>query len=97
MPIQEMRFMRGVWVPRKALHLEFHSAAELEEEVIIQSWFGRIGTTAITMRFEFYRASDRAHRASGSLTIVSVEKGSMTPRPIPDDIKAMLDRFAVPA
>jgi YbgC/YbaW family acyl-CoA thioester hydrolase len=96
-PIHEMRFMRGVWVPRKALHLEFHSAAELEEEVIIQAWFGRIGTTAITTRFEFYRASDRAHRASGSLTIVSVEKESMTPTPIPGDIKAMLTRFASPA
>lgn len=95
MPVHEMRLKRGVWIPRKALHLEFHSAAELEEEVIVQSWFGRIGTTAITMRFEFYRASDRAHRASGSLTVVSVERESMRPRPIPGEVKALLARFAV--
>lgn len=94
MPVHEMRLKRGVWIPRKALHLEFHSAAELEEEVIVQSWFGRIGTTAITMRFEFYRASDRAHRASGSLTVVSVERESMRPRPIPGEVKALLARFA---
>ena len=51
---------------------------------MIKSWFGRIGTTAITMRFEFYRASDQVHRASGSLTVVSVAEGAMRPRPIPE-------------
>ena len=94
LPMHELRLKRGVWIPRKALHLEFHSAAELEEEVIIQSWFSRIGTTAITMRFEFYRASDRMHRASGSLTMVSVERDAMRPKPIPEDGKEMMRRYA---
>lgn len=93
LPVHEVRFAKDVWIPRKALHLEFHSAAQLEEEVLISSWFSRIGTTSITMRFEFYRASDRAHRASGSLTVVSVDRGTMTPRPIPEEIKAALARF----
>jgi YbgC/YbaW family acyl-CoA thioester hydrolase len=92
--IETLRFGRGVWIPRKALHLEFHSAAELEEEVLIQAWFGRIGTTSITMRFEFYRASDRAHRASGSLTVVSVEREAMRPKPLPLEVKAALRRFS---
>lgn len=96
LPVDTLRLQRGVWIPRKALHLEFHSAAQLEEEVIIQAWFGRIGNTAITMRFEFYRASDRLHRASGSLTVVSVERDAMQPRPIPEDVKSLLARFAAP-
>jgi acyl-CoA thioesterase FadM len=90
-----LRLQRGVWSPRKALHMEFHSAAELEEEVVIRSWFGRIGTSAITMRFEFYRASDRVHRASSSLTVVSVERDAMQPKPLPEDVKEMLRPFAV--
>jgi YbgC/YbaW family acyl-CoA thioester hydrolase len=97
LPVDVLRFERGVWIPRKALHLEFHSPAALEEEVIIQAWYGRIGNTAITMRFEFYRAEDRKHRASGSLTVVSVDKDSMKPRRIPEDVKAMFARFAAPA
>ncbi len=96
LPVDTLRLQRGVWIPRKALHLEFHSAAQLEEEVIIQAWFGRIGNTAITMRFEFYRASDRLHRASGSLTVVSVERDPMRPRAIPEDVKSLLARFAAP-
>lgn len=94
LPVHEVRFARDVWIPRKALHLEFHSAAQLEEEVLIRSWFSRVGTTAITMRFEFYRASDLAHRASGSLTVVSVARETMTPKPIPEEIKASLRKFA---
>jgi YbgC/YbaW family acyl-CoA thioester hydrolase len=94
LPVETLRFGRGVWIPRKALHLEFHSPAELEEEVVIQGWFGRIGTTSITMRFEFYRASDRAHRASGSLTVVSVEREAMRPKPLPLEVKAALERFS---
>ena len=97
LPVNELRFKRGVWIPRKALHLDFHSAAELEEEVIIQAWYSRIGTTSITTRFEFYRASDRTHRASGSLTVVAVERDVMRPRPIPDEVRQMLQRFAAPA
>lgn len=96
LPVDILRLQRAVWIPRKALHLEFHSAAQLEEEVAIQAWFARIGATAITMRFEFYRASDRLHRASGSLTVVSVERDAMRPRPIPEDVKSQLARFAAP-
>ena len=42
LPVHEVRFARDVWIPRKALHLEFHSAAQLEEEVLIRSWFSRV-------------------------------------------------------
>jgi YbgC/YbaW family acyl-CoA thioester hydrolase len=94
LPIDVVRLQRELWLPRKALHLEFHSAAALEEEVVVRAWFERIGTTSITMRFEFHRASDDAHRASGSLTVVHVERESMRPRPLPDDLKASLARFA---
>jgi YbgC/YbaW family acyl-CoA thioester hydrolase len=93
-PVHELRFKRDVWIPRKALHLEFHSAAELEEEVIVQAWYSRIGTTSLTTRYEFYRAADRMHRASGSLTVVSVDRSTMTPKPFPEDVKEMLQKFA---
>ena len=74
--------------------MEFHSPAQLDEEVAVSAHFSRIGNTAITMQFEVYRASDRVHRASGSLTVVSVEKPSMKPKPIPADVKAKLSLHA---
>ena len=94
LPFSELRIGRGVWIPRKAFTLEFHSPAELDEAVAVQGWFAKIGTSSITMRFEVYRASDRAHRASGALTVVCVERETVRPKPLPDEVKAMLKRFA---
>ena len=94
LPFEALRQAMGVWIPRKAFQVEFHSPAQLDEEVVVRAHFSRLGTTAITMQFEVYRASDRAHRASGSLTVVSVDKPTMTPRPIPEDVKAKLSLHA---
>ena len=94
LPYHTLRVAMGVWIPRKAAHMEFHSPAQLDEEVAIQAHFSRIGNTAITIQFEVYRASDRVHRASGALTVVSVEKPSMKPKLIPDDVKAKLSLHA---
>lgn len=96
LPFSELRIGRGVWIPRKALHMEFHSPAELDEEVAVQAWFGKLGRTSLTMRFEVYRASDRAHRASGSLTVVCVDKDTIRPKPLPEEVRALLSRFAAP-
>lgn len=94
LPFHELRQKMGVWIPRKAAQMEFHSPAQLDEEVAVRAHFSRIGRTAITMQFEVYRASDRLHRASGTLTVVSVEKPSMKPKPIPGDVKEKLSLHA---
>ena len=94
LPYTELREVRGVWIPRKAIAMEFHSPAHVDEQVAIQAHFSRIGKTAITMQFEVYCASDRAHRASGTLTVVSVDKATMKPKPIPDEVKQMLSLYA---
>jgi acyl-CoA thioester hydrolase len=93
LPFAQLRMSLGVWIPRKALHAEFHSPAELDEEVAVQAWFARVGTTSITMQFEVYRASDRAHRATASLAVVSVDKATMTKKAIPEEVKQKLARY----
>ena len=80
----------GVWLPRRALNMEFHSSAQMDEEVIIALSVANIGTTSLTWSFEVYRASDRAHRASARLTVVSVEKDAMVTRRIPDSVRQQL-------
>jgi YbgC/YbaW family acyl-CoA thioester hydrolase len=93
LPFGVLREEKGVWIPRKAFQAEFHSPAQIDEEVATQVHFSRIGHSAITMQFEVYRAGDRTHRASGSLTVVSVDKPTMKPRRIPDDVRAMLSVY----
>jgi acyl-CoA thioester hydrolase len=93
MPFEELRENRGVWIPRKAFHAEFHSPAQLDEEVRIEAHFSKIGRSSITMQFEVYRNADRTHRASGTLTVVSVDKPTMQPTPVPDELRRSLARY----
>lgn len=93
LPFDRLRKGLGVWIPRKAFHAEFHSPAELDEEVAVVAWFAKVGNTSITMQFEVYRASDRKHRATGTLTVVSVDKATMLKKAIPDEVKRGLAAY----
>lgn len=93
LPFETLRRQGGVWLPRKALQVEFHSPAEMDEALLVETWFGRVGETSLTMRFEVYRESDRAHRASGTLTVVCVNKETMGKYPIPDEVRERIAAF----
>jgi acyl-CoA thioester hydrolase len=94
LPFATLREEKAVWIPRRAFSAEFHSPAQIDEAVVTSVHFSRIGKTALTMQFEVYRASDRVHRASGSLTCVCVDKPTMRPKPLPDDVKEQLSLYA---
>ena len=90
LPFEVLRRTGGVWLPRKALQCEFHSPAQMDEAVVIETWFSKVGTTSLTMQFEVYRESDRAHRASGTLTVVCVHKDTMASYPLPDHVRSAI-------
>jgi YbgC/YbaW family acyl-CoA thioester hydrolase len=95
LPYEVMRVERQVQLPRKAFSVEFHSPAQMDELLDIEVGVSRIGTTSVTMRFEAFRAADRAHRATASLTVVCVEKESIAKRPLPGFVKEALTPYLV--
>lgn len=97
LPYEVMRVQRQVQLPRKAFQVEFHSPAQMDELMEIRVGVARIGESSITMRFEVYRAADLVHRASARLTVVCVEKATITKRALPDFVKDALRPFLVPA
>jgi acyl-CoA thioester hydrolase len=97
LPYEVMRVQREVQLPRKAFSVEFHSPAAMDELMEIRVGVARIGETSLTLRFEAYRARDLVHRASASLTVVCVDKATITKRPLPDFVKDALRPFRVPA
>ena len=97
LPYHVLRVERQVQLPRKAFQVEFHSPAEMDELMEIRVGVSRIGETSITMRFEAYRASDLRHRASATVTVVSVEKESITKRPLPQFVKDALRPYLDPS
>lgn len=96
LPYAVMRVERHVQLPRKAFQVEFHSPAQMDELLEIRTGISRIGETSVTMRFEAYNAADMTHRASATLTVVSVDKASITKRPLPDFVKDALRPYLIP-
>lgn len=97
LPYEVMRVQRQVQLPRKAFQVEFHSPAEMDELLEIRVGVARFGETSLTLRFEAYRAHDLVHRASATLTVVCVEKETITKRPLPDFVKDALRPYLVSA
>lgn len=97
LPYEVMRVQRQVQLPRKAFSVEFHSPAEMDELMEIRVGVSKIGETSLTMRFEAYRARDLVHRASALLTVVCVDKETITKRPLPDFVKQALRPYRVSA
>lgn len=97
LPYEVMRVQRQVQLPRKAFQVEFHSPAEMDELMEIRVGVARFGETSLTMRFEAFRARDLVHRASATLTVVCVEKETITKRPLPDFVKDALRPYLVAA
>lgn len=95
LPYEELRVKRGVQLPRKAFQVEFHSPAQMDELLDIEVGVAKVGQTSLTFRFAAYRAADRVHRASATLTVVNVEKESLAKRPIPDFLREALTPFLV--
>lgn len=93
LPFEVLRKAGGVWLPRKSITCEFHSPAQMDEAVVIESWFPKVGTTSLTMQFEVYRESDHTHRATGVLTAVCVHKDTMAKYPIPADVREKIAAY----
>jgi YbgC/YbaW family acyl-CoA thioester hydrolase len=83
LPFDVLRGERGVWLPRKAFHVEFDAPAAMDEAVAIGAGIEGIGETSITFAFQVTRATDGAPRARATLTVVCVEKGTMGKFPVP--------------
>jgi acyl-CoA thioesterase FadM len=67
----------------------------MDELLDIDVGVEKIGNSSLTMRFEAYCAADRALRATAQLTVVCVEKTSITKRVIPDWVRAALSPYVV--
>ncbi len=96
LPFDTLRAIRGVWLPRKAFQVEFAAPAAMDELLTVGVGVQAIGTTSITLRFTATCAADGAPRATATLTVVCVDKPSITKRPVPDWLREALQPMTIP-
>ncbi len=96
LPFETLRLEKQVQIPRKAFQVEFHSPAQMDELLDIEAGIAKIGNTSLTFRFEAYKSGARLHRASATLTVVSVVKESMAKKPIEPWLREALAPYVIP-
>lgn len=88
----------GVWLPRVRVECDFFHPVRLDELLVVEAFFGRIGTSSIHIQFEVKRERERnVVVASGKYVVVTVRKGEFRPVPVPDALREKLAPYLEPA
>src|ERR1044071_8333537 len=70
----------GIWLPRVHVECDFHHPVTLDELLVVDAYFGRIGTTSIHLNFEVHRSEKPDDVvASGKYVLVTVKHGDFKP------------------
>jgi acyl-CoA thioester hydrolase len=84
----------GVWLPRVHVECDFHHPVVLDDLLVVEAWFGKIGTTSIHIDFEVRRKESPAQVvASGKYIVVTVKKGEFAPVPVPAALREKLAMY----
>ena len=82
----------GIWLPRVRVECDFHEPVKLDELLVVDAYFSRIGRTSVNLDFEVRRKeAPGSVVASGRYVLVCVRQGDFRPVPVPAEIR---DRIA---
>src|SRR5918993_1914322 len=81
----------GVWLPRVRVECDFFHPVRLDELLVVEAFFGRIGTSSIHLHFEVTRQEQPGIVvATGKYILVTVKKGEFRPAPVPELLREKL-------
>jgi acyl-CoA thioester hydrolase len=84
----------GIWLPRVHVECDFMQPVRLDDLLIVEAFFGHIGTSSIHLNFVAKRKEEPdVVVATGKYILVSVARGEFKPRPVPDIVREKLARF----
>lgn len=88
----------GIWLPRARVECDFYRPVKLDELLVVEAYFSRIGRTSVHLDFEV-RRKDRPDElvATGRYILVCVRQGNFEPLPVPAEIRDRIAKFVEPA
>jgi YbgC/YbaW family acyl-CoA thioester hydrolase len=86
----------GIWLPRARVECDFFRPVKLDELLVVEAYFSRIGRTSIHLDFEVRRKSEAGVVASGRYVLVCVRQREFDPVPVPEEIRKRLAPFTEP-
>lgn len=81
----------GIFLPRVHVECDFHEPVTLDELLVVDAYFSKIGTTSIHLDFEVHRKEKPdVVVATGKYVLVTVLHGDFKPAPIPELVRQKL-------
>lgn len=78
----------GIWLPRVRVECNFHLPVKLDELLVVEAFFSRIGRTSVNLDFEVERReSPEVLVATGRYVLVCVRQKDFQPVPVPAEIR----------
>src|SRR3954451_24441677 len=74
----------GLWLHRVHVECDFFHPVTLDELLIVQAYFGKIGNSSIHLTFEVHRSeAPDVIVATGKYVLVAVKRGEFKPAQVP--------------
>jgi YbgC/YbaW family acyl-CoA thioester hydrolase len=78
----------GIWLPRVRVECNFHLPVKLDELLVVEAFFSRIGRTSVNLDFEVERRENpEILVATGRYVLVCVRQKDFQPVPVPPEIR----------
>ncbi|HUF17969.1 MAG TPA: thioesterase family protein [Thermoanaerobaculia bacterium] len=78
----------NIWLPRVHVECDFKVPVTLDELLVVEAYFGRIGSSSVQLDFRVHRKSDPSVTvATGQYVLVTVRRGEFNPAPVPDVLR----------
>lgn len=87
----------GVWLPRVHVECDFFHPVTLDELLMVDAFFGKIGESSIHLNFEV-RSKEHPDVvvATGKYVLVTVQQGTFKPVPVPAILREKLAAYVEP-
>jgi 4-hydroxybenzoyl-CoA thioesterase len=86
--------VRGLGLPAVHVDADFASPLRFGDEVHIASTVERLGNSSCALRFDLTHPNG-SRVATARHVVVLTDLAALRPRPLPDDVRALLEQFCV--
>ena len=84
----------GIWLPRVRVECDFHRPVKLDELLVVEAFFSKVGRTSVHLDFEVFRKDAPGQNvAGGRYVLVCVQQGNFRPVAVPPEIRSRIERY----
>ena len=85
---------RGLAMAVRKVELRYRMAARYGDQIVVRTWVESFRGASIQYVYEIVRSADRELLVTGSAEVACLNlRGGFRPLPLPDDIRASLERY----